>query len=184
MDPPETADLDYLLGVGAPPAAPAVPSAVAPAVPSGVPVVPLPPVPPSGTGSASTNTAGGGAPTGSEGGGANPKKRPLEDKKARDRKRVLRNRELARVSNERRKGRIKAMENDLTETRQTVSTLEESIRCLEAENKELRNLLQGKTGTDGVPPVAPPPPSSAPGASPSVIPPGASPSVIPPGAAQ
>lgn len=77
----------------------------------------------------------------------NPKKRPLEDKKARDRKRVLRNRELARVSNERRKGRIKAMENELNETRQTVSTLEESIRCLEAENNELRNLLQGKETT-------------------------------------
>lgn len=84
-------------------------------------------------------------------GGTNPKKRPLEDKKARDRKRILRNRQLARVSNERRKGRIKAMENELTETRNTVSTLEESIRCLEEENRELRNLLQGRSdGTLGV----------------------------------
>lgn len=83
---------------------------------------------------------------------ANPKKRPLEDKKARDRKRILRNRQLARVSNERRKGRIKAMENELTETRNTVSTLEESIRCLEEENRELRNLLQGRSdATVGVP---------------------------------
>lgn len=40
------------------------------------------------------------------------------------------------------------MENDLKETRQTVSTLEESIRCLEAENKELRNLLTTKPGAD------------------------------------
>lgn len=99
-----------------------------------------------------TPDVGGGAP-------ANPKKRPLEDKKARDRKRILRNRQLARVSNERRKGRIKAMENELTETRQTVNTLEESIRCLEEENRELRNLLQGKSdaGSSGaVQPAAPP----------------------------
>lgn len=67
-----------------------------------------------------------------------------DDKKARDRNRILRNRQLARVSNERRKGRIKAMESELSETRRTVSTLEESIRCLEEENRELRNLLQGK----------------------------------------
>lgn len=92
-----------------------------------------------------TSTAGAGAGEG----GSNPKKRPLEDKKARDRKRILRNRQLARVSNERRKGRIKAMENELQETKQTVSTLEDSIRCLEEENRELRNLLQGKP-SDGV----------------------------------
>lgn len=78
--------------------------------------------------------------------GAASRKRPLgtEDKKARDWKRVQRNRELARVSNERRKGRIKAMENELEETRKTVSTLEDSIRNLENENNELRSLL----GTD------------------------------------
>lgn len=112
------------------------------------------------TGEASTNDGGGNSADVSTGTTpANPKKRPLEDKKARDRKRVLRNRQLARVSNERRKGRIKAMENELTETRQTVSTLEESIRCLEEENRELRNLLQGKPdgGTSGVPPSVPPP---------------------------
>lgn len=67
-----------------------------------------------------------------------------EDKKARERKRVMRNRELARVSNERRKGRIKAMEAELDDTRQTVTSLEESIRTLEAENSELKTLLDRK----------------------------------------
>lgn len=70
-----------------------------------------------------------------------------EDKKAREKKRILRNRELARVSNERRKGRIKAMETDLEETRNTVKTLEESIRALEAENNDLRVLLENKTSS-------------------------------------
>lgn len=65
-----------------------------------------------------------------------------EDKQARERKRILRNRELARVSNERRKGRIKAMETELAETRETVQRLEESIRNLERENEDLRNLLE------------------------------------------
>lgn len=169
MDPPETADLDYLLGVGASPTATTVPS-VAPVQPvstlplpvaPGVPVVPLQLIP---AASASTSTGGGpgSVPAAGEPGAPNSKKRPLEDKKARDRKRVLRNRELARVSNERRKGRIKAMEHDLTETRQTVSTLEESIRCLEAENKELRNLLQGRPAADaGTPVPSQPPPSAA-----------------------
>lgn len=69
----------------------------------------------------------------------------LDEKKARERKRILRNRELARVSNERRKGRIKAMEAELVDTRQTVSNLEESIRSLEAENAELKNLLENKS---------------------------------------
>lgn len=105
----------------------------------------------------------------------NPKKRPLEDKKARDRKRILRNRQLARVSNERRKGRIKAMESELQETKQTVSTLEDSIRCLEEENRELRNLLQGKPDSNApasssvvVSAPAPPTGSGAPTIPPSV----------------
>lgn len=68
-----------------------------------------------------------------------------EDKKARERKRIMRNRELARVSNERRKGRIKAMEAELDDTRQTVASLEESIRTLEAENSELKTLLENKS---------------------------------------
>lgn len=68
-----------------------------------------------------------------------------DDKKARERKRVLRNRELARVSNERRKMRIKQMEGELQTTRQTVASLEESIRSLEAENGELKGLLENKS---------------------------------------
>jgi hypothetical protein len=67
-----------------------------------------------------------------------------DDKKAREKKRIMRNRELARVSNERRKGRIKAMEAELVDTRATVTGLEESIRSLEAENNELKGLLEGK----------------------------------------
>lgn len=138
MDPtPESAELYDLLSVGAAPAPSSVPVTLgSPAVPAVSPGS-VPAAASAATASASTSAAG--DPPGS-------KKRPLgqEDKKARERKRVLRNRELARVSNERRKGRIKAMENELNETRQTVSTLEESIRCLEAENKELKNLLQGK----------------------------------------
>lgn len=103
-------------------------------------------------GGGTASASGGGEGDGSGGGGvggANPKKRPLDDKKDRERKRVMRNRQLARVSNERRKGRIKAMESELTETRQTVTTLEDSISCLEEENRELRKLLQGKP--DNVP---------------------------------
>lgn len=118
-------------------------------------------------GTVGDNSAQGAAAGGAA--GANSKKRPLEDKKARDRKRILRNRQLARVSNERRKGRIKAMENELTETRQTVTTLEESIRCLEEENRELRNLLHGKP--DGNPSIAQPPPPAAPPSIPPPVPP-------------
>lgn len=111
---------------------------------------------------------------------ANPKKRPLEDKKARDRKRILRNRQLARVSNERRKGRIKAMENELTETRKTVSTLEESIRCLEEENRELRNLLQGRTDTAVGVPQQTVGTTTTPGGVPAEAPPTSLSSVMPP----
>lgn len=121
-----------------------------------------------------------GTADGAGSGGTNPKKRPLEDKKARDRKRILRNRQLARVSNERRKGRIKAMENELTETRKTVNTLEESIRCLEQENRELQSLLQGRsdTGAAGLPqqpvgatPATGVPAETSPNALPSLLPP-------------
>lgn len=182
----QSADFDYLLGVGAATAPPtsasdlasvaSVPAVqLATAVASVVPPVSANPndvapppdvaalaVPPSATEHSAATTSTPTPNTPSTDSQPNSKKRPLEDKKARDRKRVLRNRELARVSNERRKGRIKAMENELNETRQTVSTLEESIRCLEAENQELRNLLQGKPeatapGATAVaqPPVAP-----------------------------
>lgn len=177
MDPTaDQTELDYILGVAGPPAATTVPAMPLP--PAAVPPVPavsvVPPVGPTAADVAALAAAtahaqqddapsasGGGAPDGAgsadgSAAPANPKKRPLEDKKARDRKRVLRNRELARVSNERRKGRIKAMENELQDTRQTVSTLEESIRCLEAENKELRNLLQGKSDGGTAPPPVPP----------------------------
>lgn len=65
-----------------------------------------------------------------------------EEKAAKDQKRIMRNRELARVSNERRKGRIKAMENELQETKATVKRLQDSIRELENENNGLKNLLE------------------------------------------
>ncbi len=68
-----------------------------------------------------------------------------EEKRARERKRILRNRELARASNERRKGRIKAMETELEETRKTVAELEESIRTLEKENDDLKIMIERKT---------------------------------------
>lgn len=69
----------------------------------------------------------------------------VEEKRARERKRILRNRELARASNERRKGRIKAMETELQETRKTVANLEESIRSLETENVDLMTMLEHKS---------------------------------------
>ncbi|PXF43902.1 hypothetical protein BWQ96_06368 [Gracilariopsis chorda] len=157
MDPTaEQHDLDYLLGVAASqplstnttlPAVPHVapaPVSIPNSIPSGLPMPVV--VPPTPTSSQPSSQPAEDTP-------ANPKKRPLEEKKARDRKRVLRNRELARVSNERRKGRIKAMENELGETRKTVTTLEESIRCLEAENNELRKLLQGKNTASPTPPI-------------------------------
>lgn len=75
---------------------------------------------------------------------ANPRKRALDDKKEREKKRAQRNRELARMSNERRKNRIKAMESELEETKKTVTSLEESIRALEAENNGLKSLLEAK----------------------------------------
>ena len=65
-----------------------------------------------------------------------------EEKAAKDHKRILRNRELARVSNERRKGRIKAMETELQETRTTVEKLQDSIKDLERENDSLKSLLE------------------------------------------
>lgn len=74
----------------------------------------------------------------------NPRKRQLDDKKEREKKRAQRNRELARMSNERRKNRIKAMETELEETKKTVSSLEDSIRALEAENNGLKTLLDAK----------------------------------------
>ncbi len=74
----------------------------------------------------------------------NPRKRALDDKKEREKKRAQRNRELARMSNERRKNRIKAMESELEETKKTVTSLEESIRQLEEENNGLKTLLDGK----------------------------------------
>lgn len=129
MDPPT--DFGYLLDTVPPPLSSSLPLPSNPAPPP--PQQQPPPSQPATTTPVATETPP-----------PNPKKRPLEDKKAREKKRILRNRELARVSNERRKGRIKAMENELNETRQTVATLEESIRCLEAENKELRNLLTSK----------------------------------------
>lgn len=141
MDPGASvgADLDYLLDAartgasasdnrlfappaGLPPAA-AGPAAGGPAEPA----TEVEPVPEEGAASA-----------------GNSRKRPLDDKKARDKKRILRNRELARVSNERRKGRIKAMETELEDTRKTVSNLEESIRTLEAENTDLKGLLENR----------------------------------------
>lgn len=56
--------------------------------------------------------------------------------------RVLRNRAMARVSNAKRKGRIKEMESGLEKTRLKVEELQESIRSLEAENNDLRSLLK------------------------------------------
>ncbi len=56
--------------------------------------------------------------------------------------RVMRNRAMARVSNAKRKGRIKEMESGLEKTRQRVQELQESIRSLEAENNDLRSMLQ------------------------------------------
>lgn len=55
--------------------------------------------------------------------------------------RAKRNREQARVSNAKRKGRVKEMENGLERTRQQVAQLEESVRALEAENHDLRAML-------------------------------------------
>ncbi|OSX68745.1 hypothetical protein BU14_2300s0001, partial [Porphyra umbilicalis] len=63
------------------------------------------------------------------------------DRKSRERARVLRNRELARVSNERRKGKIKAMETELASMRESVTELEDSIRGLEEQNRVLRRAL-------------------------------------------
>jgi hypothetical protein len=104
---------------------------------------------------ASNSAAGGGGSTSADGSGAAassggrkrtaPPASAAEDKKARERKRILRNRELARVSNERRKGRIKAMEQELEDTRVTVKNLEESIQTLEAENQELKKLLENRS---------------------------------------
>jgi hypothetical protein len=104
---------------------------------------------------AANSAAGGGGSTSADGSGAAassggrkrtaPPASAAEDKKARERKRILRNRELARVSNERRKGRIKAMEQELEDTRVTVKNLEESIQTLEAENQELKKLLENRS---------------------------------------
>lgn len=105
----------------------------------------LPPVQLTSSGQASASAATSSATEGTADLGGASRKRPLDDKKAREKKRILRNRELARVSNERRKGRIKAMETELEDTRKTVSNLEESIRTLEAENNDLKALLESKT---------------------------------------
>ncbi len=48
---------------------------------------------------------------------------------------------MAKLSNAKRKGRVKEMENGLERTRQTVASLEESVRKLEKENRNLRTIL-------------------------------------------
>jgi len=55
--------------------------------------------------------------------------------------RAKKNRALAKLSNAKRKGRIKEMESGLERTRQTVATLEASVKQLEKENRDLRRIL-------------------------------------------
>lgn len=55
--------------------------------------------------------------------------------------RAKKNRALAKLSNAKRKGRIKEMETGLERTRQTVATLEASVKQLEKENRDLRRIL-------------------------------------------
>lgn len=186
---PDQPDLEYLLGVGA--GVGAGPSgtttaaagntttadgstvaAVAAGTPFGLDATLEP-----ATGAASTASAeaDGGDGPGDEDEEPGSRKRKADDKAARQTKRKMRNRELARASNQKRRLRIQTMENELTETRKTVETLEESIKCLEAENKELINLLQSKPDQSGNPAPVQTAPS---GASPAGPAPTATPAVV------
>lgn len=147
MDPHD--DIELLLSGGVPDRDASSLFGVAPPAPAPLPVAvpaPAPVIAPVGAAAVGATAAasGGDAAGSAEGGGARKRTLP-DDRKAREKKRILRNRELARVSNERRKGRIKAMENELEDTRKTVSSLEESIAKLEEENADLRILLESKT---------------------------------------
>lgn len=55
--------------------------------------------------------------------------------------RAKKNRALAKLSNAKRKGRIKEMENAVERRKQSVATLEASVRKLEKENENLRRIL-------------------------------------------
>lgn len=139
-------DFDLLLG-GAAPARDSAhhDSTLFDSAPLNAALAPAPLAPPAAASAAAGASSDADAASGGAASQSASRKRPLDDKKAREKKRILRNRELARVSNERRKGRIKAMEHELEDTRKTVSNLEESIRTLEAENNDLKTLLESKS---------------------------------------